>query len=374
MFAGRSVLAWQVALARDLACERIICFCDAPGEEVFALQRQVEAAGGEFHAIRSNLQLVSLMRADDDLVMMLDGLLPDRNAVLALAGSAERMRKGIATIPSSHVLSEANSDDFERIDRDRNWAGFAVMRAGQVQKLADLPPDGDAMSMLLRLGLQAKVECRDLDSEALDGHRWLLAGSTETLAKREQALLTASAPMPPWTGPGRAIAAIFVKQIAPRWFDIGPEASAALTALLMIVGLALAGFGYGALGLGAAGLGALTGAASVAWARLRERIWSTKSIPSLHRYVPLGVDIAAIISMIVAYGWSADPVTQLALPILALGLARLASRDCKDSPAAFWQDRALHLTGFAIAAATGYLGEVLAVFALAALVQVTLRR
>ena len=46
MLAGRSVLAWQVALANDLACERIICLYDAPSEEVFALQREVEAAGG----------------------------------------------------------------------------------------------------------------------------------------------------------------------------------------------------------------------------------------------------------------------------------------------------------------------------------------
>ena len=328
----------------------------------------------EFHAIRSNLHLVSLVRAGDELVMMLDGLLPARDAVLNFAGPADTMSKGIATIAAHHVFSESNSDDFERIDRDRNWAGLAIMRAGQVQKLADLPPDGDAMSMLLRLALQAKVECRDLGSETLDGQRWLLAGRAETLAKRERALVTASASIPAWTGPGRALAATIVKGIAPLWLDVGPEASAVLTSFFMIAGLALTGFGYGAVGLGAAGLGAFFGAASVAWAELRERLWSSKFSSPFHRYVPLGIDIAAIISLILAYGWYAIPVTQLALPILALGLARLAARDRKEISADFWKDRFLHLTGFAIASATGFLGEALAVFALAALVQVTLRR
>jgi len=50
--AGRSVLAWQVALMRDLRVERILCLCEDVRGEVLRLQHEVEAGGGAFHALK----------------------------------------------------------------------------------------------------------------------------------------------------------------------------------------------------------------------------------------------------------------------------------------------------------------------------------
>lgn len=374
MLGGRSVLAWQINLARDLGCERIICHCDAPGELVLALQQQVEETGGEFHAIRSNLQLASIMRADDELVMLLDGLLADREVAMAFTGPNASLRKGIATIPANHTLAADQSEDFERIDRDRRWAGFAVMHAGQVQKLADLPPDSDAMSLLLRLGLQARVECRDLSDEALEGDRWMLAVAADNLAGREHALITLSAATPAWTGPGSAIGAAFVRRIAPRWLDVGAEVSAGAAALLMITGLALAAFGLGAAGLGAAAAGAFAGAISNAWSGMRGRLWSSSGKSRMASALTLGVDAATAVILVLIYGLAADPIAQIALPCFALGVSHYAGRVAGKNAAAFWRDRSLHFVFFATGAATGFLGETVAIFGLAAMVQLLLRR
>lgn len=371
---GRSVLAWQVDLARAMGVQRIVCLCETPGAQVLALQRDVENSGGEFHAIRSNLQLASLVRADDELVMLLDGLVVDQTKALEFAFSDDALRKGIATIPADHALAEAHSDDFERIDRDRHWAGFAAMRAGQVHKLADMPPDGDAMSLLLRLALQSRVECRDLSGESLASRRWMLADSSSALAERELALVEAGAEVSSWMGPGRAAASLIVRKITPRWIESGADVSALAAAALLLGGLLLAGFGFGSTGLTVAALGALGGALSEAWSGLKRRLWSQKRVGWLHSVIPIGVDIAAATALLLVYGFDENPVVQIALPILAIGLAHHLGKGTGGKALAFWQDRALHLAFFAVAAATGFLGEALSVFALAALAHLIFRR
>jgi len=230
--------------------------------------------------------------------------------------------------------------------------------------------------LLLRLALQTHVECRDLPSEAVDGNSWVLASHAEILSQREGALVAASTSAQPWTGPFRAIAGVVVKQIGPRWLDVGAEASAGLSAFLMLAGIGLAGFGYGGAALGVAALGAFAGAVCGAWSGLRQRLWLRDRGERLRDFVPLGVDAAALIALTtltLVNGAGGNLVTQIALPVLALGLARLGTVGGKAKAAAFWQDRTLHLAAFAAAAATGYLNEALALFALSALAYLTLR-
>lgn len=375
---GRSVLAWQVELVRALGCERIVCLCEVPGGEVLALQKEVEAAGGAFHAIRSNIQLASLVRADDELVMILDGLVADRAIVIAQTGFHEEagglLAKGIATIPANHPLAAQHPEDFERIDRDRNWAGLAVMRASQVHKIADLPPDSEAMSLLLRLGLQARVEGREVSPEALDSGRWMLASDQGALVTRELALIESSARVPAWTGPGRAIAATFVHRIAPRWLRKGAEISALIALVLILSGLALTAFGMAPWGLGLAALGAFANAMSEAWSTLRAALWGAEVQGGIARFSTLATDALAAAALVLANTGSAPDIASATMPILAFGLARILGGETQASLASFWRDRTLHLAIFAIAAGFGVLEEALALFALGALVQLLLRK
>jgi hypothetical protein len=87
----------------------------------------------------------------------------------------------------------------------------------------------------------------------------------------------------------------------------------------------------------------------------------------------VGVDLLAAVTVVLANGVSPEPVTRIALPLLAIGLARYLGTEGEGSLAAFWKDRSLHLAAFAVAAATGYLAEALALFTLGALLQLMLR-
>ncbi len=374
---GRSVLAWQVDLVRALGCKRIICLCETPGGEVLAQQRRVEAAGGEFHAMRSNLQLVSLLRADDELVLLLDGLIADGETIKSCAISQTApegpLRKSIATIGADHPFAKAYPEDFERIDKDRHWGGFAVMRASQAQKLADMPPDSDAMSLLLRIALQARVECAELKADALDNGNWILATDNAALTRAETALIEASASTPSRAGPGQAVAALIARKTAPRGLENGSEISAIAAIVFALSGVALSGFGLVAWGIGIAAIGAFAATLSNGWGRLREALWSQGTSSRLSSALSLAIDVLATISLMLAIGiWDASPPL-LALSPIAIGLARVLGGKSEAPLATFWRDRTVQLAGFAVAAGFGILTELLALFALGAVLQLLLR-
>ena len=374
---GRSVLAWQVDLVRALGCKRIICLCETPGGEVLAQQRRVEAAGGEFHAIRSNLQLVSLLRADDELVLLLDGLIADVETVKSCAISQTApegpLRKSIATIGADHPFAKAYPEDFERIDKDRHWGGFAVMRASQAQKLADMPPDSDAISLLLRIALQARVECARLEADALDSGNWMLATNHASLARAETALIEGSATIPSWAGPGQAIAALIARKIAPRGLESGCEISAIVAIFLALSGVVLSGFGLGAWGIAIAAVAAFAATLSNGWGRLRGALWSQGKSNRFSNALAIAIDVLAAVSLMLAIGIREALPPMLALSPIAIGLARVLGGKGEAPLNTFWRDRTVHLSGFAVAAGFGILTELLALFALGAVLQLLLR-
>lgn len=370
--AGRSVLAWQVEWVRSLGCERIICLCEAPRGPMLAIQRAVESEGGEFHAIRTMLQLVSLVRAEDELVLLADGVLPGRTSANDLIREAGAIERQIATIPAGHALAEAFPEDFERIDRDRHWAGFAALRASQVHKLADLPPDGDPVSLILRLALQAQTECRDY-AQVVDADRWLLAADDAVLEQRENDLIQAGAPPEAWTAPLNALAGVVVRRLGTARLASGPEVTAGLGLLAMIAGSVGAGFGWGATGLGFAALGAFSVSVGTGWARLRQRLWGNARPARIEQLAPLAVDGIALTCLTLAYAGAQPSWPAFSLALLAIGLARLFNpMGSPDASTGFWRDRSLQLAGFACAAAFGVLGEALAMFCIAALAHYSL--
>ncbi|MFU7528584.1 hypothetical protein [Qipengyuania sp. ASV99] len=386
MLGGRSVLEWQGQLMQSLGCERIICLCETPGPAILALQRQVECRGTEFHAVRGNLQLVSLIRADDELVMLMDGLLASADVVRTFAGENDRLEKAIATVPTANSLVNAWPDDFERIDRDRHWAGLAIMRASQVHKLADLPPDSDAMSLLLRLGLQARTECRDIQTLASEDGCWMLASDSDALRRRERALIDSVTEALPWTGPGRALAAVLVRRITPRWLEHGAIVSAGIAAVLLLVGIAFVVGGWDSTGLAATAMGAFVAAVWQTFSDVRAGLWSLDQGRNGRAIALLKntLDAAAALTLILAVGLDARSEgvlsfpalnqPDIALPILALGIAHQAALATTERSAAFWLDRPLHLALFAAAAVGGFLDEAIALFGLGAMLQLMLHR
>ena len=80
---GRCLIDWQLDLVRDLDCQRVICIAAGPSSQLDSFRNRVEQSGLEFHAIGGPLQLVSLVSADQELVVLGDGVIIDREFLLS---------------------------------------------------------------------------------------------------------------------------------------------------------------------------------------------------------------------------------------------------------------------------------------------------
>ena len=364
---GRSVLSWQVDLARSAGCERIICLCDAPTPEIIELQRGIEASGGEFHAIKSSLQLVSLLRTDETLVMILDGLVADAKVARRLMVEGGKLSKAVFTIEAGSDLTEAYPADFERIDATRCWAGIAVFRAAVAQKLADLPPDGEVSSLLLRLALQSQTETIPIDFDEMAETDWVLAKDHGQLALREDAMLDDAMPRNRWSGPIAAIAGKVVRLGGAKWIAQGPLVPSILAVVAAAIAALLVSYHYVVTGLALATFGALLAAFTRIVSHACLALDGAKKQSLISRNISAITDILAVMSLCIAF--ISQPAAIIALPILTMGLLRLAERNSAPGVAPFWNDRALHLAGLTVCAAYGILSEGLAVLGLLALAQ-----
>lgn len=368
LLAGRSVLAWQVDLLAALGAERVICLCQAVDGEVLSLQHKVEAMGAAFHALRGFVGLAALVRAEDDLLILGDGLLPDPLLAQELVTTEAGWRRGVTCLPAEHAMVAGAPEDFERIDAARHWAGLLVMRGAPVQQLATFPDDADAVSLLLRLALQARTPCHDPGPAPLEPGTWVLADSAAVLARQERDLMARAAAPRDFRSPMIALADTLVGALAPRGLREGPVAAGSLALVLALGGVVAAAWGAPAIGLGCAAAAAFSGTIALGYAGLAQRLQRrSEPIPGEAAF-RIALDALAALTL-----WFAlAPVPQwTALAVcgpLVIGLARLAARaEAKAALSAFWQDRASLLAVLTIAAAAGFAPEATAFLASTAL-------
>jgi hypothetical protein len=376
--AGRSVLAWQAALLRLLAVERVLCLVDVPSSEVIDLQHGLEAQGVQFHALRGFAGLPALVRAEDDLIVLADGLVPDAGLVRALLGgnAAARLSRAVATIPAAHPLAAAHPEDFERIDAARHWAGVLAMRGAPVQQLADFPADADAVALLLRLALQAGTPLRDLAALAPGPEDWLLASDAGAAAQHERALVARAARAADARAPTSALAAAAVRALVrvPGRLGQGGRVAGGLALAALVAGLLAAAAGLAATGLLLAALGAFAAEAARAFGSIAARLRSEDAEP---RYGAMLGAVADLMAGGTAWLALAPPPAWQPLAVLGpvvIGLVRHLSRTGLGALAVAASDRAGLLLLLALAAALGVLPETLACLALGLVAALLLHR
>ncbi|MBA4768050.1 MAG: hypothetical protein H2049_10515 [Porphyrobacter sp.] len=364
--AGRSVIAWQAALLRTLGCERVLCLAETPGGSVLELQHMLEGQGVQFHALRGLAAIPALVRAEDDLVILADGLVPDPAVVRALVGGEgdAPLQRMVATIPADHPLAAAHPEDFERIDAARHWGGVLVMRGAPAQRLADFPADADAVSLLLRLALQAGTPARELAARELVPETWLLAESDAAVARHEGALIAAAAPPADWRAPGAALAAAAARAMVPRGLEQGPVIAGVTALVLLLTGVMAAAFGFGATGLALAGLGAFAARISHGFAALSARLRREAGGGRAGAVLTGTCDVLAGTTLWFALAPFPEGQPLAALGPVAYALARLAARMGDKALAVAASDRASLLLVLALAAAFGVLPLALACLAL----------
>lgn len=366
--AGRSVIAWQAALLRALGVERVLCLAETPGGTVLDLQHRLEGEGVQFHALRGPAAIPALVRAEDDLVIIADGLVPDPAVVRALTSGqgGEALQRMVATIPADHPLAAAHPEDFERVDAQRHWGGVLAMRGAPAQRLADFPGDADAVSLLLRLALQAGTPMREIAARELVPETWLLADSVAAVSQHESALIAAAAPPADWRAPGVALAAMAVRAAVPRGLDQGPVIAGASALVLLLMGVLAAAFGFAATGLALAGAGMFADGVSHGLAALAARLRREGGANGTRAGTMLSGACDLFAASVLWFCLSPFPGAQplAALGPVAYGLSRLAARGGDDLLAAAASDRAMVLMILALAAAFGLLPFALCCLAL----------
>jgi hypothetical protein len=368
---GRTVLARQVDWLRSIGCERVLCLCERVDGEVLRLQHEVEAAGGTFQALRGFLRLPALVRAEDDLVILTDGLLPGPALAASLLAQGPQPARFVAALPASSPLVAQHPQDFERIDAQQHWAGLLVMRGAPVQHLADFPPDADAISLLLRLALQAGTPCRQLPGDDPAPAEWLLAADEAALAAQEQGLIIRAAGVANWRSPSQALARIAARALAPQGLAKGPLVACAVAVVLHLGAIVAAVWGAATAGLALTALGALAAALAGTLGTIAGELLG-KGAPTLRlARLDLAVDGAAAAVLLIALSPSGTIAPLAMLGPVLVGLARLAP---EASPLALLADRAVLPGALAMAAAVALLPHAAALFSLLLLGGLLLRK
>jgi len=316
--AGKTLARRQLDFALAAGCESVIALGDGASAEAIGLRHAAEAGGARFQAIRDSHGLLGAIRADDELLVLAPGLLPEAPAALEALGKG----KAVLVLPAGAGVAAG----FERIDLERAWAGALVVGGAHVERLADLAGDIDPASALVRIALQARVPEKALPEAALADGSWTMLA--EGGAASDAAWLDRHLPAASRFDATRRLAISALKPAASRLLAAGRAVEAlAAGALAALAGaVVLAGFGFAAPGLALVALAALLVQATMALAELRRAPFGAASrrfgAPAV---LPCLVDAALVACAVLAIDGSwphrlFPPVVMLGA-LLALGRA-----------------------------------------------------
>ena len=356
-----SLARFQLSLALALECQRIVCIARGMTAELADLQAVAERAGARLHTISGPRALAGLVTANDEVVVIADGLLPPvASAAALLAGRHCVIVQGV----DSGIAA-----GFERIDLNHASAGLMRIPGRLIERLHELPADSDTTSALTRIALQAGIEQRSLPSEARDGLRWKLIRNETEAHAAEAGWIGQHLDSDKPHSPGIALARLVVRNFGPAILHAGSGGNivAICTAVMALLGLGIGWAGFPGSALVLCGLAWI---ARRAGAQLQAIESDSLALPST-RWPRLKLfDWTLDIVLIAILVWNADPFPQSPLwqrgfsPFILICLVRLLPR-ISDRNWAYWlADRALLALALAIAAGSGHL--TLAVPALAA--------
>ncbi len=372
-FAGRSVLGWQIDLAMQLGCERMIVLADQRGPEILNAQHQVEAKGLQFYCLSGFERLPAMLQADDEVLMLADGVIGEPASIKKILGlddpaapnsPAPRLKKAVICIPSDAPQASAFPDEFERIDAERCWAGVLLMRAAPVQFLSDFPAESDAISVLLRLALQAKTACVMLTPQQSSADQWLIAHDTQKLVTWEKSLIARHQSDASIAAPGHALAGWIAAAVGVRALGRAGAGGTFAGAVLMIFALVLAWTGATLTAVILAALGSMVFAVATQFSALKSALLGIPEASWLARLRDPGGDALLCVVIALLLTPMGEFAATAALGPLAIGAARLAAGSSHRLVAAFWSDRPLQLVLLVVAEVLGLLDFALAAMAL----------
>ena len=342
--AGKTLACRQLDFALAAGCERIVAIGDGAGAEAIALRHAAEGAGAAFQVVRNSHGLLGTVRAADELLVLAPGLLPEASEAIETLGKT----KALLVLPAGPGVAAG----FERIDLERAWAGAVVVSGAQVERLAELPPDTEAASALMRIALQARVSERRLDEQALADGSWTMLADAGDAAASERAWLKRHLPAAsPW-----AISRWLARQALRRLASAALAASQSLPALLVAVpalaaaAVGAAWYGWPALGFALLALGAPLAEFALALAGLRAAPFGARRRWHAGLVARCGLDAALVAcgALAIEGSW----LHRLFPPLVLLGALHLARSD-RPQAAVLLRDRGVLAALFALSAVFG---------------------
>lgn len=357
-----SLARHQLSLALTMDCQRIVCIAPGMAPELVQLQHDSERAGARFHVVSGAHGLASLVTANDDVLLIADGLLaPIDTAQSLLEGShaivVQPVEAGLAT-------------GFERIDLNHASAGLMRIPGRLLERLHELPGDCDVDSALTRIALQAGVAQRQVPPEALNGLRWRLVRNEGEAHAAEAGWIAIHLDGDGPLTPGSALARFAVRGFGPAILHAGSGGNALAIAATagLVIALGLAWIGFIATGLAFLAIAwILRRSAALLLAVERESLalgpgrWSREPLFGW-------VHDAALVAML---AWNAPPFPGSSIwaagfaPFILLGLLRIMPRLGTTTWSAWLGDRSLLGVVLALLAAGGVLAPGVQVLAVA---------
>ncbi|MDP3674205.1 MAG: hypothetical protein Q8R44_03800 [Novosphingobium sp.] len=244
---GRSIVQHQLATVLALNCERVICLADGLPGEVIALQHSAERAGASFQVTADGRSVAQLVKPDDELLVLADGLVASPEAVATLLGG----RSGVVVQPVESGIAAGH----ERIDLNHAGAGVLRLPGRLAAGLADLPGDWNPVSALLRIAVQSSLRQAVLPQALIDGGRWSLVRTEGEAHRLEPNWLRQHTARHDGSGPGRWLAARLVERLGPALLHAGTRPHIVAMGAFAIALIALGSAWFGAYAAAFAGLG-----------------------------------------------------------------------------------------------------------------------
>lgn len=361
MLAGKTLAHRQLDFALAAGCESVIALGDGGSAEAIGLRHAAEAAGARFQAIRDSHGLLGAVHAEDELLALAPGLLPEAAEAIDLLGAKRGGGKVVLVLPASAGVAAG----FERIDLDRAWAGVLVVGGAQVERLSDLPADIEPASALVRIALQGHVKERRLpDDLIVDGSWTVLRDGGATPAVEKGWLKRHLAAVTPWR-PTRWLAVQALRPLAARLLSAARsvEALAAGAAVVLAASVLAAWFGLAALGFALVPLGAVLAQAALALTGLRLAPFGRARGKDFAAFLPWLVDAAILACAILAIEGSG--LHRLFPPLIMLGTLHLMRSADPAGWLALPGDRSVLAALLAVAAAFGLAEPAIMLVALA---------
>ena len=363
---GSSLARHQLGLVLALGCERVVCIARGLGPELVELQHVAEDHGARFHVVSGARGLVGLITANDELIVLADGLLaePDKTVEQIEQGQGQ----GVLVQP----IELGQPAGFERIDLNHSAAGAMRLPGSLVERLAELPADCDTASSLQRIALQAGVPQRMLPSGLREGGAWRLLRDESEAQLAEGEWFRQHTGITPASTISEIGARVAVRSIGPALMHSGSGGNAVGVLALSVALLAL-GTGWFQLSATALflcfGADLLRRAASLLLRIERRSLNLPRSF--LPRQLLFGWGLDSVLVLVLTWSQPRPPDTGLlahAFPaIMLVAMLRLIPQLVRTRWSHWLEDRGLFalLLGMVVVAAGGMPGGLIAALAVA---------